>query len=102
MKGIDSIIEELRSHKAILMKNFAVKQIGIFGSFARGAEKEKSDIDVYIEFYLNELDFSKYLELIEFLEKLFNRKVDIVTKEGSEAIRVSHVKKDIKKSIVYA
>ncbi|NKQ38960.1 MAG: hypothetical protein HF967_05745 [Methanosarcinales archaeon] len=36
-------------------------------------ETEKSDIDIYADFYLEELEFDKYLELIEYLEHLFGK-----------------------------
>ncbi len=102
MGKIDEIMKLLELHKEDLRENFAVKKIGIFGSFARGDETEKSDVDVYVEFFLDELDFDKYLRLIEYLEGLFGRKVDIITKDGIETMRIPYIKKEIKRSLIYA
>ena len=84
-----------------LEEKFAVLRIGIYGSFAEGKETEESDIDVYVEFDMDRLTFDKYLELIEYLKELFGRKIDVITKDGVESIRVPHVKESIKRSVVY-
>jgi len=99
---VKDIVAILRLHGEILRRDFAVRRIGVFGSFAKGTESEKSDIDFYVEFELSELDLDKYLRLIEYLEKLFNKKIDLVTKDGVESIRIPHIREEIKKEIVYA
>lgn len=40
----------LEKNKALLKKRFGIKNIGIFGSFARGEAKKSSDIDLLVEF----------------------------------------------------
>jgi predicted nucleotidyltransferase len=40
--------------------------------------------------------------LFEYLEKLLNTKIDLITKDGVESIRISYIKEEIKRSIVYA
>ena len=99
---VKDIVAILRLHGEILRRDFAVRRIGVFGSFAKGTESEKSDIDFYVEFELSELDLDKYLRLIEYLEKLFNKKIDLVTKDGVESIRIPYIREEIKKEIVYA
>ena len=44
------IITSLKRQKSEIHKKYQVKQIVLFGSFARGDEKENSDIDIYAEF----------------------------------------------------
>jgi predicted nucleotidyltransferase len=44
------IIDLLRSHGKEIKTCFSVKRIGLFGSFARGEQKESSDIDILVEF----------------------------------------------------
>ena len=99
---VKDIVAILRLHGRTLRRDFAVRRIGVFGSFAKGTESEKSDIDFYVEFELSELDLDKYLRLIEYLEKLFNKKIDLVTKDGVESIRIPYIREEIKKEIVYA
>jgi predicted nucleotidyltransferase len=50
MKTLDWIIKILTKHKEELRKNYDVKEIGIFGSFVRGEQKKRSDIDILVEF----------------------------------------------------
>lgn len=45
-----SEIDLLKKNKANIRKKFGVKQIGVFGSIARGTAKRDSDIDVLVEF----------------------------------------------------
>lgn len=72
---IKEIIEFLRKNKNFLRKNFAVKEIGIFGSYSKSQQKNDSDIDVYVEFIIEEVTFDKYLSLIDYLEKNFGKKL---------------------------
>ena len=46
MKAIDV----LRSHEREIKERFAVRCIGLFGSFVRGEEQETSDVDILVEF----------------------------------------------------
>ena len=76
MKAMDI----LRSHEQEIKERFAVRRIGIFGSFVRGEEKETSDIDILVEF--EEPTFRNFMNLAFFLEDLFGRRVDLLTSEG--------------------
>jgi len=69
------ILQFLRENKSYLLKEFGVTSISLFGSFARGEEREDSDIDFLVDM---PADLHKLLSLIQFLEEKFNRKVDIV------------------------
>lgn len=69
------ILQFLRENKSFLLKEFGVTSISLFGSFARGEEREDSDIDFLVDM---PADLHKLLSLIQFLEEKFNRKVDIV------------------------
>ncbi len=42
-------LEKLKPKTVKILKNRGVKKAGIFGSFARGEQKKKSDIDILIE-----------------------------------------------------
>ncbi len=62
------------------IRSFGVKQIGVFGSVAREEQTEKSDVDVLVE--LQKETFDAYMNLLFFLEDLFERKVDLVMKDA--------------------
>lgn len=48
MTGLNDIKEKLSVHKDELWAKYRVKEIGIFGSYAREAQKESSDIDIMV------------------------------------------------------
>ena len=91
-------IEILKRHESTIKKKFHVRKIGVFGSFARGEEKEGSDIDVLIELEDKYETFDNFMDLKFFLEDLFKREVDLVT---VEALR-PQLKDDIMREVVYA
>ena len=102
MREIDRIMKVLKEHKEELKRDFSVKKIGVFGSYTREEQTPESDIDIYVEFDIKNLTFDKYLELIDYLEKLLGRKIDLITKYGVETIRIPYIKEEIKRSLIYA
>lgn len=75
--------------KKILIENinyiketFYVKEIGIFGSFVKGKQKAKSDVDILVIFEKGHKDFFNYMRLKYCLEDLLGRRVDLVIKEA--------------------
>jgi uncharacterized protein len=72
-------IEKLKNNGQIIKSRFGVKSIGVFGSFARGEEKNESDLDVLVDFEDGKKTFDNFIELKFYLEDLFDRKVDLVT-----------------------
>lgn len=88
----------IKEHENTIKDKYHVQKIGVFGSFARGEEKEGSDIDILVEFEKGGKTFDAYMDLKYFLEDLFNRKVDLVT---VEALR-PRLKDDILREVVYA
>ena len=91
-------IEILKKHESTIKEKFHVRKVGVFGSFARGEEKEGSDIDVLIELEDRYETFDNFMDLKFFLEDLFKRKVDLVT---VEALR-PQLKDNIMREVVYA
>lgn len=64
------------------IKAFGVSKLGIFGSFARGQQREESDVDVLVEFGPGRKTFDAFIHLALFLEDLFRRPVELVTPES--------------------
>ncbi len=96
MKTLEEIKNILNSHKDELRERYKVKEIGIFGSFVRGEQKESSDLDIFVE-YDTVPGLLKFLELEIYLEELLGTKVDLVRKQ---AIR-PRLKDVILKEVVY-
>lgn len=74
--------EKIEEKKAYLQDTFHIKEIGIFGSTVRGTERERSDIDILVEFEKGHKDFFNYMRLKKCLENLLEKKVDLVMKKA--------------------
>ena len=70
------IIDYLRTQKDFFKKEFKVKKIGIFGSYARGSVCEESDIDIVVE--LEKPDLFYMIGIKQAIEEALGRRVDIV------------------------
>lgn len=74
------ILSKLAELKPALYKDYAVKEIGLFGSFSDESFSEDSDIDLLVEF---EKPIGwKYFSLEIYLESIFGRKIDLVTRNA--------------------
>lgn len=76
------LIEHRRPEVAALCRRFGVQSLDVFGSAADGAfDPARSDIDFLVTFGAEDQRnlFRRYFELQESLEKLFDRKVDLVS-----------------------
>ena len=81
MTTLPKIIQIIQSHKKDLFTQFHVKKISIFGSYARGKQTNKSDLDILVEFS-QPVGFFKFMDLEEYLQKLLHTKIDLVTKKA--------------------
>ncbi|EHP88258.1 nucleotidyltransferase family protein [Methanotorris formicicus] len=97
MKTLSEIKEILRKHKKELKDRYKVKSIAIFGSYARGEQKETSDIDILVEFYETP-DYLKFFELEDYLSNLLGIQVDLVIKG---TIKNPYIKKSIEEDLIY-
>ena len=83
MKTLEEIKARLERLKPTLKEKFEVETIGIFGSYTRGEQSKKSDVDILVEFSEDtEIGFFKFLDLEEFLSRKLGVKVDLVTKNA--------------------
>jgi len=76
------VIKNLEAQVPAIRTQFGVKRIGIFGSFARGEQTRKSDVDVLIDFEQGYATLHNFVVLCDYLEALFKRKVDLLTVGG--------------------
>lgn len=77
-EGIIAVLKKELSH---LSSYYSVKRIALFGSFAKGEQRADSDA--------------------EYIEKLMNRKVDILTPEGINGIKIKKVAENIERDLIY-
>ncbi len=74
------ILFKLSELKPILYKDFGVKEIGLFGSYSNDSFTEESDIDILVE--LEKPIGWNFFSLEPYLEQIFDRKIDLVTKSA--------------------
>ena len=55
-------VEIFKGHENAIRERYHVKRIGVFGSFARGEEREGSDVDVLIELEEEYETFDNYMD----------------------------------------
>ncbi len=79
MKTFEEIKEMLKKQKPFLMEKYGVKEIGVFGSYVKGEQKAKSDLDILVEFGRS-IGFFEFLEMEEYLANILGVKVELVTK----------------------
>ena len=77
---LNEIQEQLKKQNSKL-KELCVKSLAVFGSVARHEERPDSDVDFLVEFD-GPATFDSYVNLKEFLEGLFQRRVDLVTRKS--------------------
>ena len=91
MKNFIEIKELLKSHKKEFGEKYQIKDIGIFGSYAKGIQNKTSDIDILVTFekpvsLLHIVSFENYLS------DMLGIKVDVVPK--------NNIRKELKDSIL--
>jgi len=64
-----------------LRQRFGVKDIAVFGSLARDELHEGSDLDFLVTFE-GKPDFDRFMDLKFYLEDVFARPIDLVTKNA--------------------
>lgn len=79
MKTLNEIKEVLSQAKPVIQEKYKVKEMGIFGSYARGEQNDASDIDVLIDFE-QAPSLLKFIELENYLSDTIGIKVDLVMK----------------------
>ena len=84
-------IDKIKKKILPVLKAYKVTKAGIFGSYARGEQKNNSDIDILIRIH-NDAGLLEIIGLKLDLEKLIKRKVDLVEYET--------IRKELKKQIL--
>jgi len=90
----EAILTFLSSHKEELKEKYGVRNIGLFGSYARGEETSESDIDIIVDMPSS---FHAFFGLKTYLESHLQKDVDL----GMEKKLRTFIKKHIQDEIVY-
>lgn len=93
MLSREHILQKLSSLKPLLLSKYPIKELGLFGSYARNEASENSDIDIIVEFS-KPVGFA-FLDLADELECAFNCKVDLVSKKGIKPTYFQSISEDL-------
>jgi uncharacterized protein len=95
MTSSKEIIDYLRAKKPYYFKSFGLTKLGLIGSFARGQQTKRSDIDLIVEF---QPGTENLYEIKEKLKKSMKRKfkadVDICTEKYLKPYYRNNILKD--------
>ena len=73
--------EKLRQQFPLLAVDYHIKSLGLFGSYVRKEQHEKSDLDILVEFQETP-SLLEYIELENYLSDMLGVKVDLVMKNA--------------------
>lgn len=94
MATLNEIESVLSSRKSYLESKFGVREIGIFGSYVRGAHTPGSDLDILVEF-ARPLGLIEFMALKYYLSDLLGLNVDLVMKRALKPRLVDGVLRDV-------
>ncbi len=72
------VLSILKKEKTNLANRFGIEELALFGSYARGDENPNSDVDLLVSF--KSIDFNNLMSAYIYLEKLLQKKVDLIRK----------------------
>ncbi len=96
MKTFEEIKKVLQKHREEFREQYGLKEIGIFGSYVKGEQKEKSDIDMLVELE-KPIGFVRFMRLESALSQLLGVRVEMVTRKALKP----HIGKRILQEVKY-
>lgn len=94
MLTAETIKHTLTAQRSALSERYKVKEIGIFGSYARGEQKQTSDVDLLVEFS-ESISLLEFLHLENELSDLLGAKVDLVMKTALKPRIGKHILREV-------
>jgi predicted nucleotidyltransferase len=89
------IERKIKAVKPELEAEFGVRKIGIFGSYAKGLQTEKSDIDIIVEIE-RPMGLIGFIKIEQYLSRLLRRSVDLLTPESIKPFLREDILKEVK------
>jgi predicted nucleotidyltransferase len=93
MYNKDQIISILKDQKKELEKKYPISELALFGSYARGDNNDKSDIDILVDF--NGRIGIGFIALAQELEDIFQTKIDLVSRNGIKPRYLPFIEKNL-------
>ena len=97
------IMKLLEKQLPYLYEKYGVQRVAVYGSFAKGNQTKRSDVDILVQ--LARPLGLEFVELAYHLEKILKKKVDLATfdtlKRSLENPRYKHIASDIERTLSY-
>ena len=86
-------MDEIRAKSIPIAQQYGIQRLGLFGSYARGEEKEDSDLDFLIS--KGKLrGLFQYMSFVQDMEDAFNCHVDVVSDGINDTDFLNRIRKD--------
>jgi len=96
MNDFNKLQNILQSQKPLLLEEYGVQSIGIFGSLARQEQDLASDVDILVEFN-NPIDLLTFVHLKNYLSDILQVNVDLVMKKALK----EKIRQQVLKEVIY-
>ena len=94
MAKIQKIRKILKQEKPFLLKRYKIKKLGVFGSYLRGEESKRSDVDLLIDFRKSP-SLLEFMEIENYLADTLGLKVDLVMKSSLKPRIGRHILREV-------
>ena len=71
-------IEQIRNAAMLVAKEFNIKRICLFGSYAENRNTEKSDVDLLVEFFIPTVSLFTLVDIKNRLQDILAVEIDII------------------------
>ena len=88
--SFEEIKEIINGQKNYLEEKYYADEFWLFGSYAKNMQTPDSDIDLLVNFK-KPIDMFAFIDLQEYLSKIFNKKVDIGTPNSLKSFIKQHI-----------
>ena len=88
-------VKDLQSKLAPIFRNYGIKRASVFGSVSRGDDRPESDVDVIVKLG-KPMGLVGFVGLVNEMEKVLGRKVDLVAEGGVNKFIEPHILPDLK------
>lgn len=80
-KDLNYFVDRLRQNLPHFQRNYAVRSLGLFGSYIHGQQKKGSDLDILVDFEVVPGMF-RFLDFERELSHLLGVRVDLIQKKA--------------------
>ena len=93
MVTLSDVQKRIGPEKTTIFSRYRIRRLGVFGSCARGDNREGSDVDLLVEF--ERPAGIEFIDLAEELERCIGAKVDLVSAGGIKPAYFKAIEKDL-------